>query len=254
MPYDGIDQDCRNGDRIDVDEDGWIGAPAGGADCDDANPALHPTAVDSCEDGVDADCADGDPDCPPLAQDADRDGHAPTSAGGDDCDDARSDVNPDEVERPLDGVDQNCDGDDRLFAAPLETVDLPPGAFLATEGVVWAGDRYLAIWFREKDWGALPLDRAGRPIGEPTTVETLPNPISMAWAIGDGARVMVVCQEEVTERTTTRVLAAGAVVGPATSSATRRSAPRCSAPTTASSCSAGTTRKRGWTCSPRPAR
>ena len=39
---------------------GWI--PTGG-DCNDADPAVHPAAVEVCGDGVDNDCADGDPAC-----------------------------------------------------------------------------------------------------------------------------------------------------------------------------------------------
>jgi hypothetical protein len=52
---------------VDRDGDGFATTANGGADCDDANPSIHPGAKEVCLDGVDADC-DGligcaDPDC-----------------------------------------------------------------------------------------------------------------------------------------------------------------------------------------------
>ena len=55
VPYDGIDQDCDGADWTDVDGDGFDGAEAGGADCDDGDDAVHPGADEVC-DGVDNDC------------------------------------------------------------------------------------------------------------------------------------------------------------------------------------------------------
>lgn len=51
----------------DRDGDGFASTASGGADCDDADPSVHPGAREVCLDGVDADC-DGligcaDPDC-----------------------------------------------------------------------------------------------------------------------------------------------------------------------------------------------
>ena len=129
---DGVDQDCdglvdaddpdaepvdwyadADGDGY-PDPDGWLaracegpgGAVAAGADwdCDDADPAVHPGAVDAWYDGVDSDCDGADDD------DADGDGHAAESAGGDDCDDADARVHPGAVELCDDGLDDDCDG------------------------------------------------------------------------------------------------------------------------------------------------
>ena len=57
QPYDGLDNDCVDGDLRDVDGDGydWEGvAPEG--DCDDENADVHPGALEYNDDGVDSDC------------------------------------------------------------------------------------------------------------------------------------------------------------------------------------------------------
>lgn len=132
VPYDGIDQDCADGDLVDRDFDGFAGG-LGGPDCDDVNPFVNPDAVELPVDGVDQDC-DGRELC---FQDLDHDGYGtPTTILGDDldcantlgesvrlndCADEAADVPvgvdpasvyPGAPEVPYDGVDQDCvDGD-----------------------------------------------------------------------------------------------------------------------------------------------
>jgi hypothetical protein len=95
----------------DDDGDGVASAACGGADCDDADPSRYPGATEVC-DADDEDCddttfgADGD---------TDGDGHAAVgccngAACGDDCDDARDDVNPRATEACNAGLDDDCDG------------------------------------------------------------------------------------------------------------------------------------------------
>ena len=69
VPYDGIDQDCLNGDLVDVDGDGFDAEIIGGTDCDDSLSSIYPGAVDNWYDGIDSNC-DYQSDF-----DADQDGH-----------------------------------------------------------------------------------------------------------------------------------------------------------------------------------
>lgn len=77
----------------DADGDGY-----GSDDCDDADPAVHPGAIDIC-DGVDSDC-DG-------VSEADGDGDGYLAC--DDCEDTEAGVHPGAVEL-TDGFDTDCDG------------------------------------------------------------------------------------------------------------------------------------------------
>ncbi len=81
----------------DVDQDG-VAPPA---DCNDANPAIRPGAVDVAGDGVDQDCSGAD-----LVIDRDRDGF-PAPA---DCNDEDAKINPTAAEIAGNGIDENCDG------------------------------------------------------------------------------------------------------------------------------------------------
>lgn len=101
-------------------------------DCDDADSAVNPGAMESIADGVDSDC-DGTETC---YRDADDDGYRPDSAStvvsadGDcddsgealatepsaDCDDADPSVNPGETDAVGDGVDSDCDGTETCYA------------------------------------------------------------------------------------------------------------------------------------------
>jgi len=107
VPYDGVDQDCDGADLTDQDGDGWDGGSGLDAeDCDDADPEVHPGAVDACYDGVDADCATNNDD------DCDGDGQVAVEAGGQDCDDADDRVRPGAEDVCHDGVDSDCAGND----------------------------------------------------------------------------------------------------------------------------------------------
>jgi hypothetical protein len=119
----------------DGDGDGWGGAstasacalPSGfssvGGDCDDADPSVHPDAVELCneqDDDCDGDVDEGQ-DLPTWYLDADQDGYgdddsasqactAPDGwiAQGEDCDDSDAAVNPG-AEELCNGIDDDCD-------------------------------------------------------------------------------------------------------------------------------------------------
>jgi large repetitive protein len=71
-----------------------------GGDCDDADPAFHPGATESCTDPNDYNC-----DGSTGYSDADGDGWVACE----ECDDGEAAVNPD-AEEVCDGVDNDCDG------------------------------------------------------------------------------------------------------------------------------------------------
>ncbi len=100
--YDGVDDDC-DGNDDDRDEDGVPGGQ--GPDCDDDDPAvgaqLFERYVDADDDGYGAQAVDV---CPGAAGYADVPG---------DCDDTDAAVSPGADEVWYDGVDDDCDGNDR---------------------------------------------------------------------------------------------------------------------------------------------
>jgi hypothetical protein len=94
--------ECERG--IDGDGDGFSSA----ADCNDANPAIHPGAVDTPENGIDEDCSGADA----LILDRDADGF-PVPL---DCNDANVRIHPGALEVRGNKVDENCDGVAEGFA------------------------------------------------------------------------------------------------------------------------------------------
>lgn len=52
IPYDGIDQDCQDGDLRDVDHDGYEAEIVGGDDCNDNNPSINPGETSSARNCV----------------------------------------------------------------------------------------------------------------------------------------------------------------------------------------------------------
>jgi Putative metal-binding motif len=130
VAYDGVDQDCADGDECDRDGDGYLADPshcvggvacctddAGslGTDCDDGNPNVNPEGgegdpeTDGVPDGLDNDC-NGTTDDP--YQDLDGDGF--TVSEGDCWDDpedaAARTVNPGAEELCGDQLDNDCNG------------------------------------------------------------------------------------------------------------------------------------------------
>lgn len=117
------DADCDGiRDDGDTDDDG-DGYTEVAGDCDDSNPDAHPFA-DELDDGIDNDCdgceddrdidVDGDlwTECP-SACDSDRDGDIDSDdVACYDCDETSVAINPNAIEIPYDGIDQNCNGDD----------------------------------------------------------------------------------------------------------------------------------------------
>jgi len=130
VPYDGVDSDCDGADDFDADGDGHAAIEAGGDDCLDqaraelpvAPDEVYPGAPDAPYDGIDSDCGsdnDFDVDEDGFVREGDFAayqlfesvyGYGLDARAGD-CDDARSFVNPDGLERLGDTLDQNCDGD-----------------------------------------------------------------------------------------------------------------------------------------------
>ena len=133
-PDDGVDQDCDGFDVVtcfvDGDGDGYgsvatvlaadgdctdPGESTTDTDCDDADAAVHPTAIESCDtldsncdgdlvDGFDDWDGDGDPDC--TDPDDDDDGFLDTV----DCDPPDQDIHPG-ADESCDWIDSDCDGD-----------------------------------------------------------------------------------------------------------------------------------------------
>ncbi|MFT4623004.1 MAG: hypothetical protein ACI8PZ_001660 [Myxococcota bacterium] len=117
-------------DACDRDGDGFHARDHGGADCDDADPAVHPNGLEQCN-GRDDDCDglidDDDPDRDDASSQifhADRDGDGfgdgdaparlactapPGFASAGDCDDADAGVSPD-AQEVCNGRDDDCDG------------------------------------------------------------------------------------------------------------------------------------------------
>jgi MYXO-CTERM domain-containing protein len=169
-PADGIDQDCDgaelcytdyDGDGYRPDEytevpgdllctgEGMVGASAPGGDCDDSDPAINPDGEELPADGIDSDCdgmeqcyvdADGDGYRPTdgaaaisEALDCDGDGVVGLDAPATDCDDERSDVNPDATETVGDEVDADCNGLELCYA------DLDGDGFRTAE-IIYSSD------------------------------------------------------------------------------------------------------------------
>ncbi len=139
----------------DADGDGAQHLLAGGDDCDDRDPDVHPSAEEIWYDGVDQDC-DGRDD------DQDEDGAGALQ----DCDDLDGRVYPGASELEFDGLDSDCDGLVDEDAVAGLTGALFVSEFLAESGL--ADEDYgLFIELQSAAEAAVSLD---------------------GWRLGDGAR------------------------------------------------------------------
>jgi len=103
-----------NQNDVDNDQDGFT---ENQGDCNDANAAINPDAIDIPGNGIDENC-DGQDAVDPLDIDDDLDGFTENQG---DCDDVNSAINPNAIDIVGNGVDENCDGQDA--ADPLDIDD-----------------------------------------------------------------------------------------------------------------------------------
>lgn len=116
-----VDEDCDGKDAecsklcTDADGDGYGEGPdCLGPDCNDYNKNIHVGAPETCGNGIDEDCSGADAPCPPQCNDSDGDGYGVGGAcKGPDCDDTNDKVHPGAEEICGNGVDEDCDGQDK---------------------------------------------------------------------------------------------------------------------------------------------
>ena len=158
-------------DDTDCADAGEASSSVAATDCDDSDATIHPGAAETPADGIDSDC-DGTEDC---LLDFDGDGfaieNAATITSNDgactdpgeatastipDCDDTDPTIYPGAQETVVDGIDQDCDGEDGTdndgdgYPAPgdgvtpdiedcnADAASIPPGAGdVADENADW---------------------------------------------------------------------------------------------------------------------
>ena len=130
----------------DDDDDSSIGDDddATGDDDDATGDDDDATGDDDDATGDDDDATGDDDDSTPDPLDADTDGYLPISAGGDDCDDNNSGVNPGAPEDPTNGIDDDCDG---AIDEPLSIASLTPDNGIEGGGttVTISGEGFLTL-------------------------------------------------------------------------------------------------------------
>ncbi len=192
-PYGGPDALAPDADGDGHGLDDW-----GGDDCDDADAGVYPGAAELCDD-QDQDC-DGAVD--EDAVDArswyvDEDGDAHGAGGlqtgcdlpaswadlGDDCDDADASVYPGASEVNADGLDQDCDGLDRLGAADLAYGDLLVSELMADPTKV---EDAVGEWFEIANLTESQVDLHGLVVSDDDT-DTYTVPATLLVAPGETA-------------------------------------------------------------------
>jgi hypothetical protein len=98
-----VDGGTSLGSRADHDCDGYKNIAAGGDDCDDEDPTVHPGAREVCGNGKDDNCNGM------VDEDVDEDGDGFTTCTGNDCNDQDPTVHPRAPEL-CDGKDNDCNG------------------------------------------------------------------------------------------------------------------------------------------------
>jgi hypothetical protein len=114
-----IDEECFT--CTDNDNDGYSveGGNCGMVDCDDDNGPINPGATEVC-DGIDNNCDYQIDEGCLICADADGDGYYAENGCGTiiDCNDSDPNINPAVCDVRKDGIDQNCDGEDRKSGRP----------------------------------------------------------------------------------------------------------------------------------------
>ncbi len=105
------------------------GAECGPIDCDDNNAAINPGAEENCSDNVDNNCNNLIDDLDQAAVGClvctDSDGDNFALEGGDcgpaDCNDTDAAINPNAIDTPNNGIDENCSGADSVDSTILDS-------------------------------------------------------------------------------------------------------------------------------------